>query len=257
LVVIVDAPGLTAEDMNKLVSLAEANIFNCPVQQVVVDHLNIMKSSGRDPYSKVSNAIKDFRDMIKARGSAAGIILIQTSREGGTGGEPLKLTDARGSGEIEEVVDLLFGIWRPELKARHDVELLKSPGSEGEIVPRAKRDEEGKLIKNESGQNEKETYEEARDRVLKEKEKIIRAKYKQIEELAGHTYLKILKSRREGRDTVFMFILTGLNFILQKNRTESIEGKIEEANEGEDAAFDNPIPEVSEDVLDQYEDIMG
>lgn len=206
--VIVDRPGLTVKDMERFIDLAEETVFGKPVGLVIVDHLHIIKNLAKTDYERISSNIKDFRVMVKSRTACAGVILIQTSRKGGSGGDSITMDDARGSGEIEETVDFMIGVWRPELKAIAEIEKIRTEAIGGQ--PKLKKDENGRIEKREDGARAYETSAEAYARERRERQKRLLIAQKAAEDQRGVIMMQILKSRREGRNAIFMYKMKGL-----------------------------------------------
>jgi hypothetical protein len=219
--VVVDTPGLSVDDMDRILNEIEATKFHEPVQRVIVDHLTIIRSPGKSDYERTSGAIKDFRGMIRRRQKCCGIILIQTSRKGGTGGDPLSMDDARNSGEIEETLDFLVGCWRPELKALAEVEKIRATP----VQPVAKllKDADGKILKDGDGKRMYESDEQAQKRARQEANRMLHLAAKAADEHRGLMFMALLKSRREGRNTVWIYKVVGLNLVFQKEAGASFD----------------------------------
>lgn len=213
-VIVVDTPGLSVDDMDRILNDIEATKFHAPVQRVIVDHLTIIRTEGKSDYERTSIAIKAFRNMIRRRRTCCGIILIQTSRKGGTGGDPLSMDDARNSGEIEETLDFMVGCWRPELKALAEVEKLRATP----LQPQAKlkKDENGRVQKDEEGRRVYESDADAQKRARQEAHRLLKLAADAAAEHRGLMYMALLKSRREGRNTIWIYRVDGLNLIFQK-----------------------------------------
>lgn len=97
---------------------AEAErILGRSIPLIVIDYLGLISSPGNSPYERVSNIARGLKNTAK-RLNCAVLVLIQTSRAGGNGGEPVTLEQGRDSGAIEEACDFLLGVWRPELSAK-------------------------------------------------------------------------------------------------------------------------------------------
>ena len=106
---IVDTPALTMQDIERRVR-SENN-----VQLVLIDHLGLVGGyRGQSTYDRVSSIAREVKELAK-RTHTAVILAIQVSREaGGDGSRELTLGSARDSGIIEEVMDYLIAMRRPE-----------------------------------------------------------------------------------------------------------------------------------------------
>ncbi|MDY6793696.1 MAG: DnaB-like helicase C-terminal domain-containing protein [Actinomycetota bacterium] len=111
--VIVDESGLSISDVEKGFREAEKYLGKS-VPLLIIDYLGLLRASGGSSYERMSNLARELKSAAK-RLSCALLVLIQTSRQGGSGGDPLSLCMARDSGAIEEACDFLLGAWRPEL----------------------------------------------------------------------------------------------------------------------------------------------
>ena len=122
--VIVDEGGMTVEDIEKTHGEAEAYLGK-RIPLVIIDYLGLLRGPGANSYERVSNIARELKGAAK-RLSCALLVLLQTSRQGGTGGDRVTLNMARDSGAIEESADFLLGVWRPELSEKG--------GAEGELI---------------------------------------------------------------------------------------------------------------------------
>ncbi len=132
--VIVDEAGLSLEEMEDRYHEA-VNRLGQQVPLVIVDYLGMIKGPGSSSYERVSNIARELKNLAR-RLSCAVVVLIQTSRAGGNGGEPVTLNQARDSGAVEESCDFLLGAWRPEL--------AQKPNSEGELTVSILKNRHGK-----------------------------------------------------------------------------------------------------------------
>ena len=57
----------------------------------------------------------ELKSFAKRHQVALVVVLCQVDREGGNGGEPIRLKMARDSGAIQEAADYLLGLWRPAM----------------------------------------------------------------------------------------------------------------------------------------------
>jgi replicative DNA helicase len=122
--VIVDEGGLKIDDLGVIYKESEAYLGK-RIPLVLIDYLGLLRGPGPNSYERISNVSRELKNTAK-RLSCSVLVLIQTSRQGGTGGDRVTLTMARDSGAIEEAVDFLLGVWRPELSERG--------GPEGELI---------------------------------------------------------------------------------------------------------------------------
>lgn len=124
LFVTVDDPGLTVKELEEKYNEATVYIGDS-IPLVIIDYLGLLKGHGGSSYERVSTIARDLKNLAK-RLSCAVIVLVQTSREGGNGGERITLSSARDSGVVEESMDFLLGAWRPEL--------ANNPAAEGKFM---------------------------------------------------------------------------------------------------------------------------
>jgi replicative DNA helicase len=87
-------------------------------QLVLIDHMGLVGGErGQSTYDRVSSIARHNKELAK-RFRAAVIVAIQVSREtGGDGSRELSLGSARDSGVVEEVMDYLVAIRRPDRAA--------------------------------------------------------------------------------------------------------------------------------------------
>jgi replicative DNA helicase len=106
---VVDTPGLSMADIERRISAED------DVQLVIIDHLGLI-GGGRSlsTYDRVSQIARQVKEVAK-RTHTAIMLAVQVSREaGGDGSRELTLGAARDSGIIEEVMDYLLAMRRPE-----------------------------------------------------------------------------------------------------------------------------------------------
>lgn len=111
---IVDEGGLTLQDIEEMIHLADMHLTEQPIRAVFIDYLGYIKMNRRDSYERTSELARELKELAK-RTNKAVFSLHQTSRAGGDGSEPVDFTMARDSGAVEESADYLLGAWRPEL----------------------------------------------------------------------------------------------------------------------------------------------
>lgn len=131
--VIVDESGLSISDIEKDFREAEKYLGK-RIPLLIIDYLGLLRSSGGSSYERMSNLARELKSAAK-RLSCVLLVLLQTSRQGGSGGDPLSLCMARDSGAIEEACDFLLGAWRPE---------LNGGGNSGELVLSLLKNRHGK-----------------------------------------------------------------------------------------------------------------
>ena len=107
--VVIDTPGLSIADIERHVRVEDGP------QLVLIDHLGLVGGyRGSSTYDRVSAIARDTKEMAK-RTRCAVVIAVQVSREaGGDGSRELSLGSARDSGIIEEVMDYLIALRRPD-----------------------------------------------------------------------------------------------------------------------------------------------
>jgi archaellum biogenesis ATPase FlaH len=110
---ICDENRLTGRQVEDLLDEYEEEI-GAPAQFMTMDYLGYFAraSSGNGHYEKTSEAIMTCKEIAKRRN----LIIFtphQVSRSG-QDGRPLKASDARDSGVVEETADFLFTLWRPD-----------------------------------------------------------------------------------------------------------------------------------------------
>jgi len=114
---LVDENNLTIEQLEEYVKYAGLTIFNNPVKVVVIDYLGYLKvKDGKDFYQKTAMVAKAQKEMSK-RLKCITVSLHQITKEGKTGGDPVDGYMARDAGQVQECADIMFGAWRPCLKA--------------------------------------------------------------------------------------------------------------------------------------------
>jgi replicative DNA helicase len=107
-----DAAGLSVAEM-------EATTLRMKKQHdiglVLIDHLGMVGGhSDLRPYERTSMNSREIKDLAK-RCEVPVVLALQVSREGGGDGSlPLSLSSTRDSGVVEEIVDYLIGLYRPD-----------------------------------------------------------------------------------------------------------------------------------------------
>lgn len=83
---------------------------------IFVDYLQLMKSDeGTSLYEKTTYKMHSLKALAKNKGCTI-FFLVQLSRRGEGGWEPVSIDMARDSGAIEENADFILGLWNPGLK---------------------------------------------------------------------------------------------------------------------------------------------
>jgi replicative DNA helicase len=110
--VIVDTPALSIADIEMRVRAEE------DPHLVLIDHLGLVGGHrGLSTYDRVSAIARETKELAK-RTRCAVVLAIQVSREaGGDGSRELTLGAARDSGIVEEVMDYLVALRRPDRRA--------------------------------------------------------------------------------------------------------------------------------------------
>jgi len=106
---IVDTPALSMSDIEQRLRSED------DPQLVMIDHLGLIGGHrSQSTYDRVSSIAREVKEMAK-RTNTAVVLAIQVSREaGGDGSRELTLGAARDSGIVEEVMDYLVAMRRPE-----------------------------------------------------------------------------------------------------------------------------------------------
>lgn len=114
--VVVDAPGLSVAQMGaKLRQIQASSLKDAPIRLVTVDHLGLIGGDRRmTTYDRVSTQARELKELAK-RFEASILLAVQVNREsGGDGSKELTLGSARDSGVVEEAMDYLVAMRRPE-----------------------------------------------------------------------------------------------------------------------------------------------
>jgi len=90
---------------------------------VFIDYLQLLKKGkeGRSRYEKVTYLTEEIKEVAKNQDVFIGM-MVQISREGEGGWEPVTIDMARESGAIEENSDFILGCWQPSLWEKLDPE---------------------------------------------------------------------------------------------------------------------------------------
>ncbi len=111
-----DNKRLMLSEMESVIHALDDQYFTeTPCKLVMVDYLGYIKASGNmNKYEAMSELTAELKQVAK-RTNKVFLVLVQTSRGGGNGSEPIDFSAARDSGTIEENADILLGAYRPEL----------------------------------------------------------------------------------------------------------------------------------------------
>lgn len=107
---ICDKDRLTTAQLMHYVRAAEAKAGE-KMRLLVVDYLGRMKGDGRDHYQKMSELAIGLKQVAKECELAV-LVIVQVNRTGGHGYEEVTMDMARDSGQIEEAMDYMVGMWR-------------------------------------------------------------------------------------------------------------------------------------------------
>lgn len=90
---------------------------------VFIDYLQLIRADGDGSlYETTSSTMRQLKELAKNQGITI-FLLLQISRKGEGGWEPVSINMARDSGSIEEHSDFIIGVWNPSLKEGADVKL--------------------------------------------------------------------------------------------------------------------------------------
>ena len=105
---------------NKIYSVSEISkiVDDNKLKVIFIDYLQLIKKTkGRSLYEETSYQMEEIKELAKNKNIVI-FLLIQITRKGEGGWEPVTMDMARNSGTIEEHCDFLIGLWRPELKPK-------------------------------------------------------------------------------------------------------------------------------------------
>lgn len=109
---ICDRDRLTVTQLGQYVKAAEAKAGK-KIRLLVVDYLGRMKGEGRDAYQKMSDLAIGLKQVAKECELAV-LVIVQVNRAGKDGHEEVTMDMARDSGQIEEAMDYMVGMWRSD-----------------------------------------------------------------------------------------------------------------------------------------------
>lgn len=158
---------LDLNQMEDIILTADERFFEeVPQKIVLIDYLGFIKVNGiKNKYEGLSELTAELKQLAK-RTNKLFVVLVQTSRKGGNGAEPVSFEDARDSGTIEENADILIGAYRPELDQQlgsreiievlddYMMQILKNRNGPQGITFRSKFDKPEQIIR-EWGEGEK------------------------------------------------------------------------------------------------------
>lgn len=161
---------LNLQQIEELICWGDEHYFQeAPNKLILIDYLGYIKANKvTNKYEGLSELTSELKQVAK-RTNKVFIVLVQTSRKGGDGSEPVNFEDARDSGTIEENADVLIGAYRPELKkdlGSHDilevlddymVQLLKNRNGPVGLTFRLKFEKSMQIIR-EWGESEKKVF---------------------------------------------------------------------------------------------------
>jgi len=109
---ICDAAGLSVAEMH---ALSRRAVRESGVKLILIDHMGLIGGHQKlSTYDRIGLNAREIKELAKKLDVAV-VLALQVSRaEGGDGSQPLTLASVRDSGVIEEVVDYLIGLHRPE-----------------------------------------------------------------------------------------------------------------------------------------------
>lgn len=112
-----DQKRLTLAEIESVIYALDDQYFTeTPCKLVMIDYMGYIRASGgSSKYEEMSELTAELKQVAK-RTNKVFLVLVQTSRGGGNGSEPIDFSAARDSGTIEENADILLGAYRPELK---------------------------------------------------------------------------------------------------------------------------------------------
>lgn len=152
---------LDLPQMEEFVLTADEKFFETIPQKIVlVDYLGYIKANAinKNKYEALSELTAEIKQAAK-RTNKLWIVLVQTSRKGGDGSEPVGFDDARDSGTVEENADILLGAYRPELNKDlgsreiievlddYMIQILKNRNGSSAITCRMKFDKPQQIIR--------------------------------------------------------------------------------------------------------------
>jgi replicative DNA helicase len=114
--VLVDTPGLSVAQMEGVLrQIAAGPLKDSSIGLVTIDHLGLIGGDRKlSTYDRVSVQAREIKELAK-RFQCAVMLAVQVNRDaGGDGSRELGLGSARDSGVVEEAMDYLIGLRRPD-----------------------------------------------------------------------------------------------------------------------------------------------
>jgi replicative DNA helicase len=129
IIVVRSRPNL--QQMERFVDLIERK-FMRKVSVVGIDYLGLVSSNSDNEYQHISSVAVETK-ILAGNLNVPVILLAQTSRKGGDGKARITLDMGRGSGQIEEAADFVFGLWKHEDEAGKKLILSILKNRKGEV----------------------------------------------------------------------------------------------------------------------------
>jgi replicative DNA helicase len=121
----------TLKQMERFVEIIE-NKYKRKVSVVGIDYLGLVSSNSDNEYQHISSVAVETK-ILSGNLNVPVILLAQTSRKGGDGKARITLDMGRGSGQIEEAADFVFGLWKHEDEAGKKLILSILKNRKGEV----------------------------------------------------------------------------------------------------------------------------
>lgn len=107
---------LQLDDISYVLQEARQRL-DAPLRCVYIDYLGLLGSKGKDAYERTSAVGKGLKELAKEEHVAV-VVAMQLSRAGGDGTQPVSLEMMRDSGVIEESMDFILGMWKPDFRSQ-------------------------------------------------------------------------------------------------------------------------------------------
>jgi hypothetical protein len=113
--VLTDKPALSLEDMENYMHFAEERVLGSKIQIVLIDYFGLIRPSVTSDSNYINKTrLADDLQQFAKRNKVPVISLLQTNRSGQDGTHEITMASSRDSGHIEEVADLMLGLWKQE-----------------------------------------------------------------------------------------------------------------------------------------------
>lgn len=113
--IVTDKTGLTLSEMEEYMRFAEERVFGSKIQCVLADYFGLIRpETVSDSNYQNKTKLADELQQFAKRNKVPVITLLQTNRSGQEGRNEINLASGRDSGHIEEVADLMLGLWKIE-----------------------------------------------------------------------------------------------------------------------------------------------